>query len=194
VTTDVAQAGDAPSAVPGRRRPRLRGAPVGVVMAIVAVATLAVVVGTVVWGGATGAQTTVLTLVDHDTGDVVYERQTEVGETFELRHTHSVTRREVVETFSVLDETTLAIEELVFDEHGPNLPAGPQHVGAHATYETDGDLVRVRHHGEPIGTLPLMVGSESVDHTVVFEDGQRLRLLDVVRRGGRVELIAEGAS
>jgi hypothetical protein len=194
VTTDVAQAGDARSADPGRRRPRLRGAPAGVVMAIVAVATLAVVAGTMVWGGTAGVHTTMLMLVDHDTGDVVYERQAEVGETFELRHNHSVTGRVVVETFAVLDEATLAIEELVFDEHGPNLPAGPEHVGEHATYETDGDLVRVRHHSQPIGTLPLMVGSASVDHTVVFEDGQRLRLLDVVRRGGRVELIAEGAS
>jgi hypothetical protein len=157
-------------------------------MAIIVVTALAVGVGTVVWAGTTGAPETSLTLVDHDTGDVVFERRVEVGETFELRHTHSVTRREVVETFSVLDVATLAIEELLFDEHGPNLPAGPQHVGEHATYETDGELVRVRHHGHAIGTLPLMVGSESVDHTVIFEDGSRLRLLDEVRRGSRVEL------
>jgi hypothetical protein len=161
-------------------------------MALVAVTTLAVGVGAAVWGGATGAHSTNLTLVDHDTGDVVFERRVEVGETFELRHMHSVTRREVVETFSVLDEATLAIEELLFDEHGPNLPAGPQHVGEHATYEIDGDLVRVRHHGQPIGTLPLMIGSESVDHTVIFEDGSRLRLLDEVRRGSRVELLLGG--
>ena len=161
-------------------------------MATIVVITLAFGVGSLVWGGAGGAHATTLGVVDHDTGEVVYERQVEVGETFELRHTHSVTRREVVETFSVLDQTTLAIEELLFDEHGPNLPAGPQHVGEHATYETDGDLVRVRHHGHPIGTLPLMIGSEDVDHTVVFEDGARLRLLDEVRRGSRVELLLEG--
>ena len=192
MTNDVAQAGDPLSAVPGRRRPRLRGAPARVVMAIIVVITLALGVGSLIAGGAEDAHTTGLAVVDHGTGKVVYERRMEVGETFELRHTHSVTGREVVETFSVLDEATLAIEELRFDEHGPNLPAGPQHVGAHATYETDGDLVRVRHHGHPIGTLPLMIGSEGVDHTVIFEDGARLRLLDEVRRGSRVELVLEG--
>lgn len=161
-------------------------------MAVIVVTALALGVGSLVGDGAAGASTATLGVIDHDTGEVVFQRQMAVGETFELRHMHSVTGREVAETFSVLDEATLAIEELRFDEHGPNLPAGPQHVGEHATYETDGGLVRVRHHGHPIGTLPLMIGSEGVDHTVIFEDGARLRLLDEVRRGSRVELVLEG--
>lgn len=174
-------------AAPGRRRTRWRGAPVRAVTAVLAVAALAVTAWLAAPAPAADGTST-LAVVDHGTGSVVFERDMEVGETFELRHTHSVTRREVVETFSVADETTLAIEELVFDAHGPNLPAGPEHVGPHVTYETDGDVVRVRHHTQPIGTLPLMVGSAAVDHTVIFADGERLRLLDVVRRGSRVEL------
>ena len=180
------------AAVPGRRRGRWRGAPGRAVAVGITAAALAA-------GGWLLASTfpvtdgdTTLDVVDRGTDEVVFARDMEVGETFELRHRHSVTRREVVETFSVLDETTIAIEQLVFDEHGPNLPAGPGHVGEHVTYETDGDLVRVTHHGHPIGTLPLMVGSQHVGHTVVFEDGERLRLLDRVRRGSRVELVLGG--
>lgn len=179
------------AAAPGRRRARWRGAPVRAVAAVLAVAALAATAWLAGSAPATDG-TTMLAVVDHGSDAVVFERDLEVGEAFELRHTHSVTRREVVETFSVADETTLALEELVFDAHGPNLPAGPEHVGPHVTYETEGGVVRVRHHSHPIGTLPLMVGSAEVDHTVVFADGERLRLLDVVRRGSRVELLVGG--
>ncbi len=159
-----------------------------VVAAVLAVTAMALVVGQLTWGAGEGAEATRLTVVAPENGEVVYGRDMTVGETFELRHIHSVTRREVVETFSVLDEDTVAIETLVFDEHGPNLPAGPSHVGEHVTYERDGAVVRVDHHGHPIGTLPLLVGGAQVDHTMVFEDERRVRLLELVPTGTRLEV------
>jgi hypothetical protein len=133
--------------------------------------------------------TTPLEVFAHGEGEVAFAREVEVGETFRLEHTHSVTRRGVVETFSVQDATTVAIEELWFDEPGPNLPAGAEPLGdGMTTFTREDGAFRVQHHGHPIGTLPLMVGGPDVDHVVVFADGQRVRLLDIVRRGERVEL------
>ena len=194
MSTRVARTQGSPTAAPARRHARLRGAPVGVAAAVIAVATLVAIVIWGPWPGGAATGETRLAVVDHRTGNVVHERAVTVGETFELRHTHSVTRRPVTETFSVLDEDTIGLEELVFDEYGPNLPAGAEHVGQHATFETDGDTVRVRHHGKAIGTLPVVVGSEQVDHVVVFADGERLRLLDVATRGSRVEVMAATTS
>ena len=138
-------------------------------------------------GGST--ETTSLRVWAHGEGEVVFSRDLDVGDTFRLEHTHSVTRRPVIETFSVQDRSTIAIEELRFDEPGPNLPAGPEPLGdGMTTFLHEDGAFRVLHHGHPIGTLPLMVGGPDVDHRVVFADGQRVRLLDVVRRGERVEL------
>lgn len=170
------------STSPARRRtPRTVASVAAAALATATVVTVALLVP--------GDRTPQLEIHDHSGDTVTRVRSVEVGETFALVHTHSVTGRPVVETFSVLDAETVAIESLVFDEHGPNLPAGPAHVGEHATYTTDGRVVRVDHHGHPIGSLPLVIGSDGVNHRVIFSDGQRLRLLDVAERGSRVEIV-----
>jgi hypothetical protein len=126
---------------------------------------------------------------DGGPGEVVYERAVEPGETFVLEHTHSVTRRLVRETFSVLDEETIALEELLFDEFGPNLPAGPEVFDHAVTWVHEDGAYRVLHHGHPIGVVPLRVGSAEVDHTLTFADGDRVRLLGIAPRGAWVDLI-----
>ena len=105
-----------------------------------------------------------------------------------------MTGRPVLETFSVADVSTIALERLEFDEFGPNLPAGADQVGAHATFTRTGATYRVDHHSHPVGTVPLLAGGQEVDHVLVFEDGQRLRLLDIVDPGARVELGVERTS
>ena len=152
----------------------------------------AILVTVVVWALIAAMTPTTARLVvwDHGEEEVAFARELAVGETFRLEHTHSVTRRTVVETFSVQDEVTIAIEELWFDEPGPNLPAGPEPLGdGTTTFLQEDGAFRVLHHGHPIGTLPLMVGGPDVDHTLVFPDGQQVHLLDVVRRGERVEVM-----
>lgn len=135
-----------------------------------------------------------LRVYDVESGTVVYARSVEIGESFQLEHTHSVTERPVVETFAVGDDTELLLREMWFDDFGPNLPAGPEQLDGHpVTFRHDDGAYRVRHHDAPIGTLPLRVGSPEVDHTVVFSDGRRLRLLDVARRGAYVELAVSGS-
>jgi hypothetical protein len=159
-----------------------------VVTAAVAVLTAAAAIALTVGGGQPR-----FAVVDRGSGegagDLVYEREVEPGETFVLEHTHSVTRRLVRETFSVLDGETIALEELWFDEFGPNLPAGPEVFDHDVTWLHEGGAYRVVHHSYPIGVVPLRVGSATVDHTLTFADGQRVRLLDIAPRGAWVDLI-----
>ncbi|RAW16390.1 DUF1850 domain-containing protein [Phytoactinopolyspora halophila] len=132
---------------------------------------------------------------DMGADEVVYSRPVTAGETFRLEHTHSVTNRPVVEIFAIDDEApAILLRELRFDEFGPNLPAGAEELGddGETTFVHENGAYRVLHHDMRIGTVPLRVGSDAVDHTVVFADGERLRLLDVTRRGEYVELAVRG--
>jgi hypothetical protein len=183
VTADVAaREGVADTAAPApRRRPWLWVVALAVTTGVLVAVTIAV--------AATTSPTTTLTIVLQDDGRVVFERSVEVGERFELTHTHSVTQREIIETFSALDASTVAIEELWFDEHGANLPTGSERMGeTTTTYLEEPGGYRVLHHGHPIGSLALLVGSPSVDHELRFADGERVRLLDVAPAGARVEV------
>jgi hypothetical protein len=160
-----------------------------VVVVVTATAIVAIAVALVVARGGT----TRLVVYDVERGRAVYERSVEIDERFELTHTHSVTGRHVNEVFSVLDETTVAIEELWFDQHGANLPTGSERIGeTTTTYIEEPDGYRVLHHGHPIGSLPLLVGGPEVDHVLRFNDGERLRLLDVARAGARIEVSLGG--
>jgi len=137
----------------------------------------------------------VLVLRDADTGAELQRRAVEVGERFELRHTHSVTRRPVVETFGVDDTSGLTLEGMVFDHPGPNLPTGPERFGDRMTTFTTADGVyRVDHHGYPIGRVTIRVGTAPVDHTLAFDDGTTLRFLDLTRAGGGIEFEVEPAA
>ncbi len=129
---------------------------------------------------------------DHGESSVVYERPVELGEVFRLEHTHSVTRRPVVEVFAVDAEPQIVLEELRFDEFGPNLPAGPESYGdRRTTFLHEDGAYRVLHHSYPIGTVAIRVGSEAVDHMLIFSDDERVRLLDLVRRGEHVEFAVQ---
>lgn len=177
---------------PSPPAPRTRGQAALVAAAVLAVAAT-VLLG--VWWESTpgGGAEARLVVTDLTTERTVHARSVEVAERFELSHTHSVTGRRVVETFSVLDPETVALEELWFDEHGANLPTGAERIGGTTTtYLEVADGYRVLHHGRPIGSLPLLVGAPSVDHVLHFSDGEDLRLLDVARAGARIEVSLEG--
>lgn len=156
-----------------------------------AVATSLALLAGVAFAVAAPAGTTTLRVVDRPAGEVVHEREVAVGEEFRLEHRHSVTRRMVYETFSVLDHDTIAMEELWFDEFGANLPAGPEDVGGTSTeFIVEDGGFRVVHDSRPLGSLPVVAGSAEVDHTIEFADGGTLRLLEVVQPGTHVEVRA----
>jgi hypothetical protein len=133
-----------------------------------------------------------LELWDHSRGEAVHSRAAEPGEAFQLRHVHSVTRRPVVETFSVTTDG-VAMEELWFDEFGANLPAGPERIGdVTTTFLSEAGGFRVLHHGRLLPTVPLRVGSPPVNHVLTFSDGTRLRLLDVAEPWTYLEIRVVG--
>lgn len=112
----------------------------------------------------------------------------EIGQRIELSHTHSVHRRPVYEVYSVSPSSGLAMEEMRFDAHGANLPSGPETIGGvTTTFEREGSGYRVDHHGRPLGTVRMMVGSDDVDHTLSVA-GRDVRLLDLAGPGTGVEL------
>ncbi len=163
---------------------------------MVATATTAVIAAIVLaaaWVDAAG--TTTFVVRDTATGDVLYARDLDVGERFRLEHTHSVTRRPIVETFSIADRTTLAVEELWFDEFGANLPTGPEDVdGERTTFLWEDNGMRVVHHGRLITHVPVIVGSNDVDHVLIFSDGDRVHLLDIADPWRQVELAVGAAA
>ncbi|MFE3457543.1 DUF1850 domain-containing protein [Nocardiopsis aegyptia] len=117
-----------------------------------------------------------------------------VGDRIELTHTHSVHRRPVYEVFSASAEAGLAMEEMRFDAHGANLPSGPETIdGVTTTFVRDGSGYVVDHHGRPLGTVRMVVGTADVDHRLAA-GGREIRLLDLVGPGTGVELYVQTTS
>lgn len=150
---------------------------------------------TVVMALVVGRGEPVLELADPGTGELLASRPVAVGELLVLTHTHSVTRREVIERFSVNADHLLTLESMEFDQPGPNLPTGPERFGEQmTTFQTIDGVYRVDHHGYPIVSVTLRAGGADVDHTLTFGDGEQVRLLELTRAGGPVELRVAGES
>jgi hypothetical protein len=124
----------------------------------------------------------------HATGAVLLGLPVEAGQRVELAHTHSVHRRPVREVYSVSLSDGLLMEEIRFDAHGANLPSGPETIGGvTTTFERVGSGYRSDHHGRPLGTVRMVVGSDDVDHRLAVGD-EEVRLLDLAEAGTRIEL------
>jgi hypothetical protein len=179
-----------PGATSQRAPRRLTTPRVAVAAALLVVPVLLVAAATLWLGGPSGAMGDGLRLevLDHERQRVVHSRTMQPGERFELRHHHSVTTRLVVETFSV-SASGVAIEELWFDEPGPNLPVGPEEIGGvNTTFLFEDGAFRVLHHGRLLPTLPLRVGASGVNHVLAFSDGTRVEMLDLTAPGTFVEV------
>ncbi|MFW6203469.1 MAG: DUF1850 domain-containing protein [Actinomycetota bacterium] len=183
--------GGGPLRLSASLRARARRHRTVVAVAAVAIGIVAAATG-VAWRTDALGSRVELAVVDHDTGEALYARPVEVGERFVLEHTHSVTKRPVLETYSVAAADAIALEELWFDEFGPNLPAGPEQLGGEVSFLHEDGGYRVLHHGYVIGEVPLRVGGPEVDHSLTFADGERIRLLDFVPRGAWVDLEVRG--
>lgn len=124
----------------------------------------------------------------HKSGEVLLSLPVAFGQRVELVHTHSVHRRPVHEVYSVSASDGLLMEEIRFDAHGANLPSGPETIGGvTTTFERVGSGYRADHHGRPLGTVRMVVGSGDVDHRLLVADEQ-IRLLDLAEPGTRIEL------
>jgi len=131
-----------------------------------------------------------LVVIDEATRQPIVSRPVVHGEQIRLEHVHSVTGRRIEEVFVVLDDQRLGMVSLAFDRHGANLPTGPEVVGGRSTTyieKADGSIL-VLHHDRPLPAIGMVVGSPSVDHVLIFEDGDRVRLLDVAEQWSHIEI------
>ncbi len=122
-------------------------------------------------------------------GSVLFTHPMEPGGIITMDHVHSVHKRPVRELFSVNTEGALTMEEMIFDRMGANLPFGPETInGVTTTFLEEDGHYRVLHHSRPLGTVQMLVGGPSVDHTLTMPDGSTVRMLELTRPRARVEL------
>ncbi|MFZ5816094.1 MAG: DUF1850 domain-containing protein [Bacillota bacterium] len=101
------------------------------------------------------------------------------GQSFTLRWTHTVTLRPVEERYEIL-EGRLHLRRMVFDQYGPNLPAGPEEG---TVWRVEGDRWVVT--GYRIAVEQLHLGLSHIDHRLVVGD----RELDLLRAAGPNALV-----
>ncbi|OEF97543.1 hypothetical protein BHF68_04880 [Desulfuribacillus alkaliarsenatis] len=131
-----------------------------------------------------------LYIVDGRTKDLLYNRNIEVEETFTLEYIHSVTNRRVFEEYRVYNEQQIEIYEMRFDEFGANLPVGPEQVdGFWTEFIVSDEYYIVRYQNRLFDRIPLQVGIVVADHTIVFADGERLRLRDIITDRSFIEIL-----
>lgn len=124
----------------------------------------------------------------YETGEVVYQRRMQLGETFTLEYIHSVTAQPVYEVFFVKDQNTLALKEMRYDSFGSNLPAGSEKLRDEETkFIVEKGYYKILYENRTFQKVPLRIGQVIADHTLVFEDGERLRFLDLVEGGTYIE-------
>ncbi len=131
----------------------------------------------------------VFQIEDGRNGEIYYVRPVSVGEKIILHYTHSVTRRPVEEIYMITDSQTIAITDMYFDEFGANLPVGPETTADETTiFTVEEDYYHVQYPNRTFDAVPLRIGQVIAGHTLIFEDGSRLPLLDVAPGGTFVKM------
>jgi len=131
----------------------------------------------------------VFVIRDFNTGHVIFEKKVIIGSKVELVYIHSVTNQPVYEVFSIMDNTTLALQEMRYDSFGANLPVGPEQLADEKTnFVVEDGYYKITYQNRKFKVVPLRVGQVVSDHTLVFSDNTSVRLLDISTGGSYVEL------
>jgi len=134
----------------------------------------------------------VLIVQEHQTGKVLLEKAVEIEESFTLDYIHSITKQPVQEIYYVKDKNTLALKEMHYDSFGSNLPVGPEKLAHEKTsFIVEEGFYKITYENRTFKRVPLRVGQVVADHTLIFGDGTRLRLLDVTKGGCYVDFYVQ---
>ncbi|MBA1335050.1 MAG: hypothetical protein HPY66_0672 [Firmicutes bacterium] len=139
-------------------------------------------------------KTDVLRIYDADRDDdeqaLIY--QTAVGEENELilRWKHSVTKQYVIEKFRINEDRGFDVVEMIFNEHGPNLPKGPE-MGT--KWEIKDGYFRVYNYNLTFNELPVRIGQVVAQHFIDFR-GKEIPLNIVDEPGGYVIIRVENVT
>ncbi len=130
----------------------------------------------------------VFNITDHDSGRVLFQKRLGVDESFTLHYIHSVTNQPVDEIFYIKDKYTLALREMRYDSFGANLPVGPEQLKNETTqfHKRDG-YYQILYENRSFDVVPLRVGQVVANHKLFFEDGSKVRFLDIAKGGAYVE-------
>lgn len=110
--------------------------------------------------------------------------RTAPGETFALLWTHSVTRQPVKEVYQINEDLTIGIVEMLFNEHGPNLPSAPE---GSTQWEIKDGMFRVYNYDLVFEELPVRIGQVVADHTFYYQE-HTVALEKISRPGGFVTI------
>jgi len=139
-----------------------------------------------------GKNYAVFKISEHFTGNVVYSKLVRVGDTFTLTYIHSVTKQPVYEVFQVEGKQMLSLVEMRYDSFGANLPVGSEHMSEESTSFTVRDgYYMVSYENRKFKQVPLMVGQVVADHTIVMNNGETFRMLDLTNGGTYVDIYVE---
>ena len=129
----------------------------------------------------------VLQILDGSKGmDVVYETRTNIYDKFTVKWIHSVSKQPVLETYEIQEDLRIKIHEMIFNENGPNLPAGPEQG---TKWEIKDGKFRVYNYSLVFDEVPVRIGQVVADHTLIY-DNIVLPLKEVSRPGGFVRIRA----
>lgn len=117
---------------------------------------------------------------------LLYQIWIKPEDTFSIHWTHSVTKQPVIETYYVQEELTIGIKEMFFNEHGPNLPAGPE---SGTKWEIKDGMFRVYNYDVSFEKLPVRIGQVVADHTFYYSHHE-VPLRELASPGGFVEIEA----
>jgi hypothetical protein len=123
-----------------------------------------------------------------ETKKIVFQKLVKKNDVITLDYVHSVTEQPVYEDFYVKDNSTLAMKEMRYDSFGANLPVGPEKLKNEETkFIVEENCYKILYENRTFDIVPLRVGQVIADHTFIFKDKSKLRLLDIVDGGEYVE-------
>jgi len=116
--------------------------------------------------------------------DVLYETRTNIYDKFTVKWIHSVSKQPVLETYEIQEDLSIKIFEMIFNENGPNLPAGPEQG---TKWEIKDGKFRVYNYSLVFDEVPVRIGQVVADHTLIY-DNIELPLKEISRPGGYVRI------
>lgn len=121
---------------------------------------------------------------DNNEGDYPILYQTTVGSETDLvlKWKHSVTKQYVIEKFRINSNNGFDVIEMIFNEHGPNLPNGPEFG---TKWEVKDGYFRVYNYNLTFEELPVRIGQVIAKHLIIFK-GNEILLNQLDEPGGYV--------
>lgn len=103
---------------------------------------------------------------------------------FDVKWTHSVSLRPVIETYKVNDDYTISIEQMIFDSFSANLPASPDY---DTIWEFHDEYIRVYNYDVTFDAVPVVIGKVVANHSFIYNEEETF-LKDIYKPGGYVNI------